>query len=110
MASIFFISDTDTQPVIQTTLTDADDVAINISAYTVKFTMRKYRGDTVISAGSATQPGGGTDGVARYSWTGTNTATPGVYEVEWIVMSGATRVFTAPNDGYDTVVIKDSIA
>lgn len=109
--SSFFITEDDDNPAIQTTITDADGNAIDLSGYTTYFNLRPFRGSTAsILQGATTYPNTGTDGVVRYSWATVDTATPGVYEAEWTVYSGSTRLFTAPNDGYDTVVMKTAIA
>lgn len=82
---------------------------INLSGCTVKFQARnsltgvvKINGDAVVVDA--------TTGSVRYDQTDEDMDTAGRYEAEWEITLPSTKKVTIPNDGFDILVIVDSIA
>lgn len=105
----FTIKQNDTSPAIQTQLLDGNGDPVNITGASVTFHMRTApAGATKIDA-SATIVTALT-GTVNYTWTGTDTDTPGTYEAEFEVIYADSSVETFPNSGYITVTVVDDIA
>jgi len=73
-----------------------------------KLHIREVRTGTVTTFTAAVSDAAA--GKIKYTWTGTDTATSGLYHYEWEVTSPAGSVATWPNEGYGTLYISDDIA
>jgi hypothetical protein len=103
----FTIKKDDLLPVIQATVTDADDAVVDLTGGTVKFLMMDAAGVLKINTtgGFVTD---GSDGQVKYEWASDDTDTAGDYRAEFeITMSG--KPVTAPNDDYLTIKILDDL-
>lgn len=95
----------DTWPPLATTLTKADGQPIDLTtADNVKINMRTPTND--IRQGTCTVTNG-TLGVVSYTFVPGDTATAGIYKLEWeINFPSGTQ--TAPNDGYKELLVIES--
>jgi hypothetical protein len=106
----FYISTTNTQPVISDRITDSDGNVADLIGRTVKFVMVAMMDFTVvINAGASILyedpedvPAGAAN--VRYSWLAADTATAGVYYARWHVYNGANLELVYPN--VDPIVIQ----
>lgn len=73
----------DTRPYVRVTLKDADGVAINVAAATVRFKFRAAGSTTTLFTVTCTKPNGGSDGVVVFNFpVGGLSVDPGPYEGE----------------------------
>ena len=92
----FTIRSNDTAPNAAFTLEDSSGNAVNLSGATVKFVLINYStGVTVINA-SATIVNA-TGGQVSYTWSATDTRTPGRYTAFWVVTFSGGQVESFPN-------------
>lgn len=111
--TIFAIKQGDLVPAITATLMQQVGTAaaapIDLTlASSVKFAMRNQTALTtkVDAAGTIVSAVAGT---VKYQWVGTDTDTPGTYDIEWQITWAAGKQ-TVPGAGFDQIVIADDIA
>ena len=90
------------------TLKDAAGNAIDLTAATVRFHMKKISQTTVKVDGSATVLDDDA-GRVRYAWQTGDTDTPGTFQVEFEVEYSTGEIETFPNDGFLAIEIIDDI-
>ncbi|MBA2704917.1 MAG: hypothetical protein H0U60_13830 [Blastocatellia bacterium] len=106
----FRIKQGDTLPVIESILTDAQGVVVDLTAASaVTFRMRTKDGGTLALVGTATILAPATAGRVRYAWNAADTAIAGEYEADWKVTftGGATATF--PSGSYLRVLLLPKI-
>jgi hypothetical protein len=98
-------------PPIDEIVKDENNVVVDVTGATIKFSMRKARDPTSIKialiAGSVIN---GPLGKIRYQPAGSDTDTPGTYEGEFQVTPAAGNAMRVPTDGYITVVVEEKVA
>ena len=101
----------DTAPPIEVqVLTGLREVVALTGATQPEFHMWKRRTREVIVDADA-EITSEASGTMAYSWTGSDTADPGLYEGEFqITLSGGEGTVTIPNDGYYLIEILPAIA
>lgn len=105
----FTIKRNDTSPILQTVLSDANGVAIDLTATTVKFYMKKYKASTAkINAGAAIVDEDA--GIVRYEWQTGDTDTAGSYQAEFQITYNDGAVETFPNADFIQVDIINDLA
>ena len=105
----FVIKKNNTSPIIQATLKDAFGNAINLNAATVKFQMQELGETTLKIDATAEIIDPATSGVVRYAWTGTDTASAGIFKAEFEVTYNDGRKETFPNEDFVTVLIQSGL-
>ncbi len=95
----------DTYPPLVTTLTDADDVAVNLAGASVMFLMRDISNSALTVRAAMSFVTDGSDGQVQYDWDPADTATAGMYIAEYEVTYATGEVQTFPTSGYDRVLI-----
>lgn len=105
----FYIKQSDDVPVIQTTLVDANNNAVDLSNATVNFHMAEPRGGSTVVDAPATVTDAA-NGKVEYKFDGDGTAYGGRYRAEFEVTFGDGDVETFPNVGYETVFISEQLA
>jgi hypothetical protein len=105
----FNIKEGDFLPVLQRTLYDENDAAVDLTnATSVKFTMKRGATTKISKVGCAIIDT--LNGIVQYAWTGTDTDTPGVYDAEFQVTYVSAKIETFPNDGYIKITITPELA
>jgi len=105
----FTIKRNDTSPILQTVLSDANGVAIDLTATTVKFYMKKYKATTPkINATAAIVDEDA--GIVRYLWQAGDTDTAGSYQAEFQITYDDGAVETFPNADFIQVDIINDLA
>ena len=97
----------DTNPPLQTTLTENGDPKDLSSAESVAFAMEGYDSDVAVS-GTA-QVVNSKEGEVAYHWADGDTDTASLYFVEWVVTYPDGSEQTFPNDESDFLYIKDDL-
>lgn len=106
----FQLKQNDRLPKLRAALTDSTGAALDLTGATVGFRMRaRGTGTAVVLTGTAAAVTPATSGVVEYTWGAGDTATPGVYDAEW-VLTYAGSVQTVPTTGYLVVVVEPAIA
>ena len=91
--SKFQIKEGDLLPALESTLTDQDGVAVDLTGGTLQFRFSKIGVDGATTIAAATIVTA-VDGKVSYTFTGTQTDTPGEYEGEFIwTSSGSKQTF-----------------
>lgn len=104
----FSIKEGDTKPILNMTLKDANDAAVNLdTATTITLKVQKIGAtdlivDVVVSDESAT-------GKISYTFTAAQTATPGHYVAEVLVLWSTGVLERFPTEGQFTVDIEDAL-
>jgi len=104
----FYIKQNDTSPSMLATLQDADAVAVDITAASIRFHMRPIGSSQVTVDAQATIVDA-LAGEVRYDWQAEDTAKVGSYQAEFEVTYADASIETFPNDGYIRVQITDDI-
>ena len=105
----FTIKRNDTSPILQTVLSDANGVAIDLTGTAVKFYMKKYKATTPkINATAAIVNEDA--GVVRYLWQTGDTDTAGSYQAEFQITYDDGSVETFPNADFIQVDIINDLA
>ena len=105
----FKIKQNDTSPLMVATLKDAAGNAIDLTAATVRFHMKRISSTTVKVDGAATVLDDDA-GRVRYAWQTGDTDTPGTFQGEFEVVYNTGEIETFPNDGFLAIEIIDDIA
>jgi hypothetical protein len=105
----FYIKRNDTSPAMLATLQDANGVAVNMTAASVRFHMWPIS-SRVIKVDAAATIVTPLDGLVRYDWAGSDADAIGSYQAEFEVTYADASVETFPNDGYIRVEIISDIA
>lgn len=101
----FRIKQGDTQPVIQSVLTDGAGAIVNLTGIeSVAFRMRA-KDTATLAVNAAAAVVSAPAGSVRYAWLTADTATPGEYEADWLVTFAGGGTGTFPNGGYLRVLI-----
>lgn len=105
----YALKQNDTYPVLSATLTDQLGPVDLTTADSVKLIMKS--GATTVSGTCVvvTPQTGGNIGKITYDWTAPDTATIGVYQLEFEVTWNVGDVETYPNDGYKELEIVDDL-
>lgn len=99
----FTIKAHDRRPSIQATLSSGGSAVDLSSALSAKFIMANGSGTVVVNtAATIASP---SQGVVRYDWGATDTATPGNYTAEWEVTWATGIKQTYPTASYHTIAI-----
>jgi hypothetical protein len=122
MAAEFFIKAGDDLPRIETTLTDGNNVPVDIAQADVYLSLRTIGdpdtatdGVLVLDAVAASndQVGDGTDGTmgqAHYDWELGDTDIAEGYLAEWKVVFALGGIMTFPNNNFDLLAIMPNLA
>jgi hypothetical protein len=102
----FHIKEDDDAPTISTTLKDSAGTVINLTGATVTIRAKRIGSTTRVIDGKSVTVSSATGGVVQYQLDTTETATHGVYRLEWDVTYSGGRVETFPNEGYDIMQIE----
>ena len=94
----------DSEPSLQVTIYGRDGLPLNLSTATgVEFRARLTTGTTTITrSGTITSAG---SGVCTFTWTTTDLATIGIYNMQIRVTWSTGRWSSHPNNTYDALVI-----
>ena len=113
----FDIKQSATLPVISTQLVGPDGNPLNLTGTTITFRMKLHNSNaTLISGlasivtGNANLPPGSTLPNAYYQWVAGNTATVGLYDVEWQVDYGGGLLMILPGKGYNAVRVSAKLS
>jgi hypothetical protein len=104
----FTIKQNDTSPAMLATLQDASGDAVNITAATVRFHMRRI-GSTQVTIDQPAVIVTPLSGLVRYNWQAADTVAVGSYQAEFEVTYADASIETFPNDSYIRVEITDDI-
>jgi predicted P-loop ATPase/GTPase len=105
----FHIKEDDESPTFQTTLKDNAGTAVNVTGATVVVRMTRIGATSrTIDDASATLDNAA-GGVVSYQFSDTDTATHGVYRLNWVVTYSGGRQETFPNEGHDIVQIDKAL-
>ena len=101
----FEIKEDDTLPLLETVLLDGNGEPVDLTAaVSVKFSMRlDTHPRTIVLNEVAAAFSPTASGEVSYAWAAGNTATEGLYVIEWVVRWGAGGRATFPSKGFDKV-------
>ena len=105
----FFIKQNDDSPSMLATMLDANDDVVPLNGATVRFHMRTLGSRTLV-VDEAAVVADAPNGLVRYDWNVSDTATAGSFQAEFEVTYADGGVETFPNDSYISVTIHDDIA
>jgi hypothetical protein len=105
----FTIKQNDTSPQIGATLQDGDGTAIDLTAATVRFHMKKIGAATASTDAAATIVNANT-GSVKYDWVAADTANAGSFQAEFEVTYTNGGIETFPNDQSIAIVITEDLA
>lgn len=101
----FSIKAHDLLPSIQAVLKNPDGSPLDLTAATgIKFIMRATTGGTIKVTAAAVKADA-VNGVVRYDWSGTDTATIGAYQGEWEITWPGGKKQTVPTLTYHSIEI-----
>ena len=107
----FQIKENDTSPPLEGILRDGFGSPINITGATVVLNTRLRPGGAVkVNGGIMGAVGNAENGRVKYSWTASDTDTPGIYEAEIQITFSNGKIRTIPPKGYFLVDVTDDIA
>lgn len=101
----FHIKATDESPALQTTLKDASGSAVNLTGASVVANMTRIGATARTIDGASVTIDNASGGVVSYAFDDTETATWGIYRLEWVATYADATQETFPNQGYDIVQI-----
>lgn len=102
----FTIKQGDTLPILFDALSYADGSIADLTGAAVTFVMRSPSAVIVnASAAILSAPGG----IISYTFTATDTATPGQYTAEWVVVFGTGQQQTWPTAGYLEITVEENL-
>ena len=107
MSETFYIKTGDTSPSIIYALTPT---SVDLTAATVRFSMRSRAGVLVINRANATIVTATVAPTVRYDWQAGTTDAEGFYQAEFEVTYAGGAIETFPNFGFIGVAIADDIA
>lgn len=96
----FYLREGDLASYIERTLTDDDDLPVNLTGAGVLFHGTPIGGTAPTIGGTAVIVGAATSGVVRYQWDANDTAVPGVYRCAFPVTFAGGTTQTFPNDDW----------
>jgi YD repeat-containing protein len=104
----YYAKRNDTGPTWTDTIKDVNGNAVNLTGATVKFVMRPQSAvaPTTNAAATIVTPASGT---VSYTPTAQDTATAGIYMVEWHITAAGGGLTTYPTDGYLEASIEEDI-
>tara|TARA_R100001510_G_scaffold57539_2_gene66039 strand:- start:999 stop:1322 length:324 start_codon:yes stop_codon:yes gene_type:complete len=105
----FTLKQNDTSPQIAAILQDGDGTAIDLTAATVKFHMKKVGAATATTDAAATVIDANA-GSVKYVWTSNDTAIAGSYLAEFEVTYTDGGIETFPNDESIAILITEDLA
>jgi hypothetical protein len=106
MGDTFHLKSSDTAPVLEASLTDANEEPIDLTGADVAFELREPRnGATVVDAGANVADT--TGGVVRYPWADGDTDEAGRYRGQFVVTFADGSVETFPNVAYHDIIISE---
>lgn len=108
MAVDLTIRQGDTTPAFTTTVTDQSGDPLNLTGATVTFIMRALSAATpAVNAAMAITDAAA--GAVQYSWSSSDTETPGLYMAELHVTLEGGGTYTYPNVGYLQIEVEESL-
>lgn len=106
----FEIKENDTAPALEGILRDGFKRPINLTGATVVLNTRLRPGGAVkVNGGSMTTIGEPVKGRSKYSWTASDTDTPGIYEWEVQITFSNGKIRTIPPKGHFILEVTDDI-
>lgn len=109
---VFSLKVGDSAPEVDVTITqESTGAALDISAATeALFFMKKKSDGTIKINGVAADIYDGVNGKLKYSWTGSDTDTEGIYLSEFKITLASGKIVRMPQKGHIAVIIKRVIA
>jgi hypothetical protein len=104
----FKLKKNDTSPILQTTITDAANNAVDLTGSSVRFHMKRYGASTAKVDAAATIYDE-ENGIVRYAWQSSDTDTGGSFIGEFEVTYSDGTIETFPNSGYIQIDVLDDI-
>lgn len=105
----YFLKQGNTDPSIQSTLTDASGDPIDLrNASGVEFQMR-HATHGFVAVDASADILDAVNGVVGYSWSDGDTDTTGLYYGEWVVTYSDGSVGSIPNDGFIQLYISPGV-
>jgi len=105
----FYIRQNDTSPTITATLTDYNNIPINLTASDVVLHMEDLSGTLKLDSAVCTIDDA-VEGIVSYSWQAGDTDTIGTYRVLFEVTYFDGGIETFPNKGYLSVIVTPELA
>lgn len=112
MGAEISIKQGDLTPTIRQTLRDGSGAPLDLSGCTVTFRLRRkglVLGETIIAAGVVTLLDA-VNGRVEYAWVTGDTASPGYFAGEWIVVFPVDKPLTSPSNGFIFVRINPNLS
>lgn len=106
----FYIKRGDLLPNVSTTITDSNGAPVDLTGASVVFIMRGPWDSTPTISAAASIINPATNGQVVYTWTGTQTATPGSYRAEFRVTFPSGAVQSFPTNGFIDIEISNDLA
>lgn len=103
------IREDDDSPTLTSTLTDSAGTVINLTGATVTLRAKRIGSTVRIIDDESVTVSNATGGAVQYQLSTTETATHGVYRLEWDVTHSGGRVETFPKKGYDIMQIEKAL-
>lgn len=106
MGDTFYLKSSDTAPVLEATLTGANDTPIDLTGADVTFELREPRNGTTVVEASA-NIADSTGGIVRYPWADGDTDEAGRYRGQFVAtfVDGSSETF--PNVAYHDIIISE---
>lgn len=104
----FIIKRNDTLPPLASTITLRDGSVVNLTGMTAMFLMRKEPNEGTVKVSAPATILDHVGGRVQYEWAEGDTDTSGKYRGEF-QFTGPDGIFTAPNDSYIPITIKDDL-
>lgn len=110
MSTAFSIKQGALGPALEATLTKGDGTPQDLTGATVTFFMERRSTGTIKVNGGAVTVLDAAAGTVRYTWTGTDTDTPGVYRAEFNVAGLTPTPIRFPSNRYMSVTVLEKVA